>query len=130
MKKIKILIADDEVDNCHFIQKSLLKQGFNVDVTFDGREALDRLRTNTYDFVFLDFYMPKLTGAEVVKIVKQRGLKCVIVMITGYPSMDEFFAKTLGVDEYLEKPFTLDQIKAIINKYILKGKRDGGKKKA
>ena len=117
MKKIDILVADDEVDNCHFIQKGLLKQGFNVDVTFNGREALDRMRTKEYDFVFLDFYMPELTGVEVAKIAKQKGLNCVVVMITGYPAMDEFFAKTLYVDEYLEKPFSLEQIKKIVNKY-------------
>jgi len=132
MKNINILIADDEVDSCHFIQKTLLRQGFNVDTVFNGKDAVERMKANKYDFAFLDFYMPELTGVEVVKIVKENGLKCVIVMITGHPEMDEFFAKTLGVDEYLEKPFTLDNVKAIISKYskIKKGKKKNEGKKA
>ncbi|MBL7197877.1 MAG: response regulator [Candidatus Omnitrophica bacterium] len=118
MKKINVLFADDEVDSCHSIQKGLSKQGFNVDIAFDGRGALDRLKTNNYNFIFLDYNMPQLTGAEVAKIAKQRGLNCVIVMMTGNPIIDELVAKALGVDEYLKKPFSLDNIRTIIDKYI------------
>lgn len=123
-ERINILIADDEMENCQLIRKGLLRQGFNVDVAFNGREALDRMKINNYDFVFLDFNMPELTGVEVAKIIRERGSNCVIVVISGYPVVDEFFSKTLGVDEYLEKPFSLENIKAIIEKYIKKSRRD------
>lgn len=125
MEKINILIADDEMESCQLVQKGLLKHGFNVDVAFDGKEALDRIKTNNYDFAFLDFNMPELTGIEVAKTVKQKDFKCVLVMITGYPAIDEFFAKTLGIDEYLHKPFSIGDIKNIINKYTDKDKKDG-----
>ncbi|MDD5005470.1 MAG: response regulator [Candidatus Omnitrophica bacterium] len=127
--KINILIADDEVDSCNFIQKWLLKQGYNVDVSFDGNDALAKTQTDKYDFVFLDVDMPGLTGTEIARIIKQKGLKCVTAMITGYPPEDESTTKALGVDEYLEKPFSLERIKEIIDKYSMKGKKDENKKK-
>ena len=120
MGKINILIADDEMESCQLVQKGLLKHGFNVDVVFDGREAIDRIKINNYNFAFLDFNMPELTGIEVAKMVKQRNIKCILVMITGYAEMDEFFAKILGIDEYLRKPFSIDDIRNIIDKYIKK----------
>ena len=120
MGKINILIADDEMESCQLVQKGLLKHGFNVDVVFDGREAIDRIKINNYNFAFLDFNMPELTGIEVAKMVKQRYIKCILVMITGYAEMDEFFAKILGIDEYLRKPFSIDDIRNIIDKYIKK----------
>ncbi len=123
MDKINILIADDEVDSCHFIQRGLTRQGFNVDVAFNGREVLDRIDKNKYDFIFLDFFMPELTGMEVAKIIKEKNIEGIIVMISGY-SQDDNLAKEIGINEFLEKPFSFQQMKFIIDKYTKKDNKD------
>ncbi len=123
MHKVNILIADDEVDICHFLQRGLSRQGFKVDVVFNGKDALDKIVTNKYDFVFLDFHMPELTGAEVARIIKDKNKKSVIIMISGYPA-DDNFTKEIGVDEFLEKPFSFENIKTIIGKYTKKGQNN------
>jgi len=127
-QKVNILIADDEKDSCHFIQKGLMRQGFNVDVAFNGKDALGKIGAKKYDFIFLDFYMPELTGTEVARIIKEKNIKSIIIITSGYPK-DSDFGKEAGVDEFLEKPFSFDNIKAIISKYTKKDYSDAGKKK-
>ncbi|MDD5618426.1 MAG: response regulator [Candidatus Omnitrophica bacterium] len=119
--KNNILIVDDEVDSCHFIQRGLTRQGFNVDVAFDGKQALDKIENSKYDFIFLDFYMPDLTGAEVLKIIKDKNIESIIIMTSGYPKDDDL-TKGIKVNEFLEKPFSFGQIKTIIDKYNKKDK--------
>lgn len=111
-----ILIVDDEVDSCHFIQKGLKREGFNVDVALDGKEALNKIEKDEYDFIFLDFYMPGLNGIEVAKIIKEKSRKSIVTMISGC-SVDGHFSEEIGVSEFLEKPFSFQDIKAIIYKY-------------
>jgi DNA-binding response OmpR family regulator len=124
--KINILIADDEPDSCHFIQRSLTRCGFNVEVAFDGQEALNKIKANKYDFIFLDFYMPKLNGLDVAKFIKDKNIDSIIIVTSGYPA-DGIFTKEGGVDEFLEKPFSLDSIKGIIDKYTKRGIKDAKK---
>jgi DNA-binding response OmpR family regulator len=118
---IKILIVDDEVDSCHFIQKALVRRGFDVDVAFEGREALENIGVTTYDFIFLDFYMPGLTGIEVAKVIKGKDVKSIIVLTSGYLN-DSEMNKDTGISEFLEKPFSLEEIEALIAKYKKRGK--------
>ena len=118
---IKILIVDDEVDSCHFIQKALVRRGFDVDVAFEGREALENIGVTTYDFIFLDFYMQGLTGIEVAKVIKGKDVKSIIVLTSGYLN-DSEMNKDTGISEFLEKPFSLEEIEALIAKYKKRGK--------
>jgi DNA-binding response OmpR family regulator len=120
MDKVSILIADDEVDSCHFIQKGLIRQGLNVDIALDGKSTLSQIKTKHYDFIFLDFYMPDLTGAEIARIIKEKNIKSIIVLTSGYP-VENNLTKEIGIEEFLEKPFSFGDIKAIIDKYKKKG---------
>jgi len=120
MGRINILIADDEVDNCHFIQKGLTRQGLNVDVALDGKSALNQITAKQYDFIFLDFYMPDLTGIEIARIIKEKNLKSIIVLTSGYP-VDSKLTEEIGINEFLEKPFSFNDIKLIIDKYKKEG---------
>ena len=114
---MRILIADDEVDFLDIMKESLERKGHDVDTAQDGAEVLRCLKHHKYDIAFLDHNMPELTGLEVIKHIKENKIDTITVMITGYPSMKDFFAKTLGADEYLDKPCELEDIYAIIEKY-------------
>ena len=123
---MKILVADDERETARSIKNFLDKRGYSIDVAFEGREALDLIKKNNYDMVFLDHNMPGLTGLELIKFIKQNNLKAVSIMITGYPEMNKTFAKAIGADEYINKPCSLEEIENIIKKYSLQYRDEDG----
>lgn len=110
----KILVADDEEGICQLLKEYITIIGGRVDLAYDGKRAREYLDSKNYDFVFLDCNMPELTGVEVAKYLKDKKPKPKIIMMTGYGPIDEVFAKAVGVDIYLSKPFLLDKIRKII----------------
>lgn len=121
---MRILIADNAHEVVDLLKEVLVQRMQLVDTAFDGREAMEFLQRNSYDLVFLDHDMPELTGLELVKYIRSQHMKTKIVMISGYPTMQDFFVKTVGADEYIPKPFSLEDIIAVVEKYeaILKRK--------
>jgi DNA-binding response OmpR family regulator len=116
-ESMRILIADDEREVVEIMKKFLSRRGFSVDIAFDGKNALESIKANHYDLIFLDENMPELTGLEIVEDVRKNGFAQKIVMITGYPEIREDFAKLIGVDDYIEKPINLQRIEEVVNKY-------------
>lgn len=114
---MKILIADDDAKHVDTVKKFLIKNGHTVDVAFNGRMAVDSVKANSYDIVFVDHNMPELTGLEVITTIKKNGFTGKVVMSTGYPEMEKFFAEAIGADEYLRKPVWLETIGKIVEKY-------------
>ena len=114
---MKILIADNSQEVVELLKDFLSGEGHEVEIVFDGKSAFDLLQTKNYDLVFLDHDMPEMTGVEVFKAIKNNKIQVSTVMCSGYPTMQEFFLKTLGVDEFIPKPFKLSQVMDIVNKY-------------
>ena len=114
---MKILIADDEKAFCVLLTERFIQKGNHVECAYDGISALELIKANRYDIIFLDHNMPELTGMELVKYIKENNITARTVMITGYQEINEGFMKILGVDEYLTKPVKLTDIDAIIEKY-------------
>jgi DNA-binding NtrC family response regulator len=103
----KVLVIDDESVVCNSVRKILSRNGYQVEETDDGREALNRLRGSDYDLVILDMVMPKMNGLDVLKEIKTRRPDTRVVMITGYASIETAKdAIRLGATDYLPKPFT------------------------
>ena len=114
---MNILVVDDEREVASLLADSLTEKGHHLDVAFDGQTALDLIRLNQYDLAFLDYNMPEITGLEVIKYIKKNKPQVMTVMFTGYEMMEEFLAKSAGADEYLQKPFTSQELEAILTKY-------------
>ena len=114
---MKILIADDEERIVDILRKFLEGKGLQVDYALDGKKALDLIKEQNYDIVFLDVNMSELTGFEVTRYAKERKPQTKVIILTGYPNLGEGIAKYVGADEYLEKPVDLNIIGEIINKY-------------
>ena len=121
---MKILIADDEREITDNLLEFLQRKGYSADVAYDGKQALDLIKEKEYDVVFLDHNMPELTGLEIVKFVKENQKNTKTVMLTGYPLMEDFFAKAVGADEYLDKPYQYAEIEKIIEKYDVKNSEE------
>ena len=114
---MKILIVDDEKEIVELLKDRVIAKGHSVNTAYDGKEAMELIKSNSYDLIFLDHNMPGLTGLELLRYVKQNNLKPKIAIITAYEEIDEFFMKRLGADEYLTKPVKMKDIDDIIDKY-------------
>ncbi|SMC09267.1 chemotaxis response regulator CheY [Nitratiruptor tergarcus] len=117
-KNIRILVVDD-APMIRRILKNLLKEmGFsNIDEAEDGMVALQKLRSQKYDFVITDWNMPNLTGIELVQeIRKDPNLKSLpIMMVTAEAKKENIIlALKSGVNNYIVKPFTPENVKAKI----------------
>ncbi len=107
----KLLIADDNEGVRHLVSRWLERAGFRVEEASDGAEALDRVRKNPPDVILADIRMPKIDGIELARIVKGEFPHIKVILMTAYSSPQTIAqAKREGVDDYLEKPFTKDQV--------------------
>lgn len=116
----RILVVDDEFDISEAICAILRADGHDVDVSTNGREAVDYLQDghSPPELILLDVMMPYLSGYEVLKFIRGRdGLKKtpVILMSAIQPTGAQ---KTLGYDEFLKKPFDLDALEKLLKKYL------------
>ena len=110
-----IIVVDDEVRICESFQRALSKQGYRVDSCTSAREALDRLKAGDVDLVVSDLMMPERTGADLLRDMREEGLTTPLVMITGYASIDNALeTMRLGAVDYLPKPFTVAELKAVV----------------
>ena len=114
---MKIIIADDDQGITESLSYFLEQKGHSVDIVGDGYKAVELIRANKYWMAFLDYNMPELTGLEVIRCVRASDLKIIIIMITGYPFIKEFLVKSMGADEYINKPYDSGEIDAILKKY-------------
>lgn len=108
-----ILIVDDE-QGFHDLFRFILEPlGFTVSSAYNGVEGLERFKERDYDMVFLDVHMPKMTGLELLKLIKGiKPLQLVVIMSSGSDPRQAFekTAKDLGAVSCMFKPFELDQI--------------------
>ena len=126
--KGKILVVDDELPVCKSIARALESEDYQVDMVQSGEEALERQKENQYDVLLVDLMMPGMTGMEVLEAARARQPKLIVIMITGYPTMktaDQ--AVKLGAFDYLPKPFTPRELRALVSRG-LSGRRAADKK--
>jgi len=107
----KLLIVDDNEGVRHLVSRWLERAGFRVEEASDGAEAVEMVRKDPPDVILADIRMPKIDGIELARIVKSEFPHVKIILMTAYSSPQTIAqAKREGVDDYLEKPFTKDQV--------------------
>lgn len=114
---MKILVADDEKGVAEVISAWLTHKGHKVDQVHDGLRALELLKRNQYDLAFLDFSMPEVTGLELLEYLQQTKSHTRTVLITGYQLVEDFFAKAVGIDEFMEKPIRIADLDRVVEKF-------------
>jgi DNA-binding response OmpR family regulator len=120
----KILIVDDEVDLVETVRFPLELEGFTILVSNNGEDALHQARRETPDLILLDVMLPKLDGYKVCRLLKfdERYKHIPILMLTAKTQeKDKTVGKETGANEYITKPFDLDQLVEKIKSYL--GKR-------
>lgn len=119
----RILLADDDMELTRVLRKGLEREGYEVIVAYDGREALSVIREKRPDLVVLDVMMPVMNGWEVCKEVRaDADLKNTsIIMLTGIgPNLNEMTSPLYGADDYLDKPVDLtdlqERVRALLDR--------------
>ena len=122
---MKLLFAEDELAMSEAIVDVLTYHNYQVDAVYDGQEALDYARTETYDGIILDIMMPKVDGFTALREIRKFSQVPVIMLSARGEEYDKLFGFEMGVDDYITKPFSPKEIVARI-KAILKrsGKTD------
>ena len=111
----RLLVADDEDNLRSMLSAALRHYGFDVDVAADGSEALGRIEAEKPDLVVLDVMMPGLDGFEVCRLMRSKGdLTPVLFLTARGDTADKVTGLKAGGDDYLEKPFSLDELTARI----------------
>jgi excisionase family DNA binding protein len=115
----RILVADDEASIRELLQKTLALADYDVDVAADGRAAIERLRTLSYDLLITDLKMPGADGLSVIREARRYRPDLPIIIITGYSSeASAIEAINLGVSGYLTKPFRIPKVLATAAKAL------------
>ena len=110
----KILVVDDEKLIVKGIKFSLIQDGMEVDCAYDGEEALELAKTNTYDLMLLDVMLPKLNGFEVCQQVREFSDVPIVMLTAKNDDMDKIMGLEYGADDYITKPFNILEVKARI----------------
>ena len=111
MSMNKILVIDDEVNISEGIKESLVSEGYDVEIAYDGEEGLTKALDNKYDLILLDVMMPKLDGIEVCDRIRSSGSQVPVLFLTVKNSLDDRVSGLeAGGDDYLGKPFHLREL--------------------
>lgn len=118
---MKILLIEDDEEISLFLKKGLAKETFLVESANDGKKGLLMAQTNAYNLIILDQCLPKLLGWEIIKILREKNCQTPIIILTVCADInDKKIAYQLGADDYLTKPFLLEEliykIKALIKR--------------
>lgn len=119
--RARILAVDDEPVVLDSFRKILVLEGYSVDTVESAPEALGLVRKIDYDFVFTDLKMPDMDGIELTKAVKHLRPDIDVVMITGYGTIESAVeTMKLGAMDYVEKPFTADELADFTRKLLIR----------
>ena len=112
---MKLLLVEDTLQLNKALSTVLKRNSFIVDSAFDGEEALMFIKQYTYDVIILDIMLPKINGLEVLKKVRANKINTPIIMLTAKSTTeDKIHGLDLGADDYLPKPFVVDELLARI----------------
>ncbi len=108
----KVLVVDDEKSIVKGIKFGLMQDDYEVDVAYDGEEALNKLKENTYDIVLLDLMLPKIDGLTLCRQLREFSTVPVIMLTAKGEDMDKILGLEYGADDYMTKPFNILELKA------------------
>ncbi|WP_411898721.1 response regulator, partial [Salmonella enterica] len=110
---MRLLLAEDNRELAHWLEKALVQNGFAVDCVFDGLAADHLLHSEMYALAVLDINMPGMDGLEVVQRLRKRGQTLPVLLLTARSAVaDRVKGLNVGADDYLPKPFELEELDA------------------
>lgn len=121
----KVLFVDDEVNIRKLVSYDLKHAGFDFDVCENGEEALELIHKNNYDVCIIDWMMPKLSGIELVKQIRNESYDAILFMLTARDEEEDIVeAFEAGVDDYMRKPFSSRELILRVNAHLKRLKQE------
>ncbi|HQM97209.1 MAG TPA: response regulator, partial [Clostridia bacterium] len=108
----KILIADDNRQITSILEEYSKKEGYETVVVYDGLQAMEKIRSNSFDIVLLDVMMPKMDGFEVVREIRKASDIPVIMITARGEDFERIMGLDIGADDYIVKPFSPQEVMA------------------
>jgi len=120
---MRILVAEDHVDLSRSLVEGLREEGYAVDLSRDGQEALHMARSHPYDCILLDIMLPTLDGLTVLRTIRVEQVRSPVICLTARDALkDRIDGLDLGADDYLVKPFAWAELLARIRAVIRRSK--------
>jgi two-component system copper resistance phosphate regulon response regulator CusR len=119
---MKLLVVDDEVKLAQYLQKGLSEEGYVVDVTHNGIDALHLAMEGSYDLIILDSMLPGVDGLAVLTALRQSKQTPVLMLTARGRVEDRVMGLQAGADDYLVKPFAFSELVARVNALLRRGK--------
>ncbi len=117
--KRRVLVVDDEKNIRMTVQHALLSLDYEVETASDGLEGLYKFKEGTYDLVIMDLRMPQLNGIEMLREIRRSDSQTAAVVITAYLTIDTLLeAFSLGVSDYIRKPFSPNDIRETVKRVL------------
>jgi DNA-binding response OmpR family regulator len=112
---MKVLVIEDDRRIASFLERGLTAEGHQVSVEHDGRDGLERARSDEFELIILDRGLPYIDGLEIARLLREERRRVLILMLTARDTLqDKIEGLTGGADDYLTKPFAFDELLARI----------------
>ena len=121
---MRLLIVEDEVDLADALQRALEEQGYACDVAHEGRAGLHAAESCDYDLIVLDLMLPGIDGRELLRTLRRHRRVPVLVLTARDAASDKVELLNAGADDYLTKPFQLDELLARVGALIRRAAHD------
>ena len=125
MPKTRVLVVDDEASIRKFVRSSLQQEGYDSVEASDGEQALQAMEQTLPSLVVLDINMPKLNGMEVCRRIREWSSVPIIMLSAREDHKDKVQALRLGADDYLSKPFSIEELIARVEAVLRRSKATG-----
>jgi len=120
MDEIKILLVEDEEKLARFIELELCHEGYSVTKAFTGRTGLELAISGEFDLILLDIMLPEINGMEVLRRLRRESFVPVIMLTARDEVMDKVAGLDLGAEDYVTKPFAIEELLARIRATLRK----------
>ncbi|KOY15292.1 response regulator transcription factor [Paenibacillus xylanivorans] len=122
MRRITILIADDEVEIADLVALHLQKEGYHIVKASDGKAAIHAIQSQSIDLAILDIMMPELDGYEVTRQIREKNHLPIIFLSAKTSDLDKITGLVMGADDYMTKPFNPMELVARVNSQLRRSK--------
>lgn len=125
MRKVSVLVADDDREIRELIKTYLEREQYEVNTAADGTEALVRFNTGRYDLALLDVMMPGIDGLELCRQIRSRSNIPIVMLTAKGEETDKIIGLGIGADDYITKPFSIHEVvarvRSLMRRYLVLG---------